>query len=88
LAVVEEKTAGNLTEQEQRLLNSALFELRMGFLEITQLLARQAQQRQTPPNAPGAPPAGGGFNGGGGGFSGGGGFGGGGFSGGGPKIVR
>ncbi len=87
LAVVEEKTAGNLTEQEKRLLDSALFELRMGFLEITQLLARQAQARQTPPTTPGAP-SGGGFNGGGGGFSGGGGFGGGGFSGGGPKIVR
>ena len=86
LAVVEEKTAGNLTEQEQRLLNSALFELRMGFLEITQLLARQAQQRQTTPPPPGTP-SGGGFPGGGG-FSGGGGFGGGGFSGGGPKIVR
>ena len=86
LSVVEEKTTGNLAEQEQRLLQSALFELRMGFLEITQLLARQAQQRQTPPTAPGAP-SGGGFPGGGG-FSGGGGFGGGGFSGGGPKIVR
>ena len=87
LSVIEEKTAGNLTEQEKNLLNSALFELRMGFLEITQLLARQAQSRQTTPPPPGTPP-GGGFSGGGGGFSGGGGFGGGGFSGGGPKIVR
>lgn len=86
LAVVEEKTVGSLTEQEQRLLQSALFELRMGFLEITQLLARQAQARQSTPPPPGAP-SGGGFPGGGG-FSGGGGFGGGGFSGGGPKIVR
>jgi len=87
LSVIEEKTTGNLAEQEKNLLNSALFELRMGFLEITQLLARQAQARQTTPPPPGTP-SGGGFNGGGGGFSGGGGFGGGGFSGGGPKIVR
>jgi hypothetical protein len=80
LSVIEEKTAGNLAEQEKNLLNSALFELRMGFLEITQLLARQAQSRQTTPPPPGTPSSGG--------FSGGGGFGGGGFSGGGPKIVR
>jgi len=77
LAVIEEKTTGNLTEQDKRLLESALFELRMGFLEITQLLARQSQARPQTPPAPGAPPTGNG-----------GGFSGGGFTGGGPRIVR
>jgi hypothetical protein len=42
LAVLEEKTKGNLSADEARLLESALFELRMAFLEITQALARSA----------------------------------------------
>ncbi|MGD0445599.1 MAG: DUF1844 domain-containing protein [Edaphobacter sp.] len=42
LAVLEEKTKGNLSADEARLLDSALFELRMAFLEITQALARSA----------------------------------------------
>jgi hypothetical protein len=55
LAVLAEKTRGNLTPAEDKLLQTALFEMRMGFLEVTQAMARQAQsaaqQRQ-----PGAPP--------------------------------
>lgn len=42
LVVLGEKTKGNLTPEEARLLDTALFELRMGFLEITQALARSA----------------------------------------------
>jgi hypothetical protein len=42
LGVLAEKTKGNLTTEEARLLESALFELRMAFLEITQALARSA----------------------------------------------
>ena len=42
LAVLQEKTKGNLSNEETRLLESALFELRMAFLEITQALARSA----------------------------------------------
>jgi hypothetical protein len=42
LGVLAEKTKGNLTPEETRLLDSALFELRMAFLEITQALARSA----------------------------------------------
>jgi len=42
LAVLAEKTKGNLTPEETHLLDSALFELRMAFLEITQALARSA----------------------------------------------
>ncbi len=42
LGVLAEKTKGNLTANEQRLLESALFELRMTFLEITNAIARNA----------------------------------------------
>ena len=42
LGVLAEKTKGNLTADEQRLLESALFELRMMFLEITNAIARNA----------------------------------------------
>jgi hypothetical protein len=43
LAVLGEKTKGNLTDNEQRLLQNALFELRMSFLEITNAIATSAQ---------------------------------------------
>jgi hypothetical protein len=41
LGVLAEKTRGNLNDKEQRLLDSALFELRMAFLEIVNALSRQ-----------------------------------------------
>jgi hypothetical protein len=53
LAVLAEKTKGNLAEDETRLLDSALFELRMAFLEITQALARSAASKAS--GQPGAP---------------------------------
>lgn len=52
LAIIEAKTKGNLSPDEGKLLQSALFDLRMGFLEITQALARQARQGAGP-GAPG-----------------------------------
>ena len=53
LGILAEKTKGNLSDSEQRLIESALFELRMAFLEITQALARSAAKA---PNAtPGKP---------------------------------
>jgi Domain of unknown function (DUF1844) len=42
LGILQEKTKGNLTEKEQRLLQNALFELRMMFLEITNAISQQA----------------------------------------------
>jgi len=45
LSILAEKTKGNLTSDESKLLDNALFELRMGFLEITQALARSAASR-------------------------------------------
>jgi hypothetical protein len=52
LSLIAEKTAGNLSASESSLIQSALFEARMGFLEVTQMLARQAATKQ-----PGQPPA-------------------------------
>jgi hypothetical protein len=53
LGVLAEKTKGNLTTQETRLLESALFELRMAFLEITQALARSAAAKAPAGTRPG-----------------------------------
>ena len=53
LSILEIKTKGNLTEPETRLLESALFELRMAFLEVTQALARSAAAQN--PGGPGGP---------------------------------
>ncbi len=55
LAILATKTKGNLSTAESTLLDTALFELHMGFLEVTQALARQAAGRQS-----GAPPPAGG----------------------------
>jgi len=55
LGIIEQKTKGNLTESETKLIEAALFEMRMGFLEITQALARQAATRQPPPGTPPGP---------------------------------
>jgi hypothetical protein len=55
LAILAEKTKGNLSTGESTLVETALFELHMGFLEVTQAMARQSAARQ-----PGAPsPSGG-----------------------------
>jgi hypothetical protein len=58
LAILAEKTKGNLSPAEAQLMDTVLFEVRMGFLEVTQALARSAANRQPPPGAPGAPGAG------------------------------
>jgi hypothetical protein len=47
IAMLGEKTKGNLTERESNMLQNILFELRMAFLEITNVLTR--------PPAPGSP---------------------------------
>jgi hypothetical protein len=57
LGVIAEKAKGNLSPEENRLLDSALFELRMAFLEITQALARSAAAKAsgTPRTGPVGP---------------------------------
>lgn len=44
LAILQEKTRGNLADKEQQLLQNALFDLRMMFVEITNAIAKSAQQ--------------------------------------------
>lgn len=48
LDVLEQKTRGNLTEQEQRLIDTSLYQLRMSFVQLT----------TGAPAGPGTPPLG------------------------------
>jgi len=49
LGVLAQKTRENLTESEERLMESVLFEVRMAFLELTSMISVQGMQ---PPQAP------------------------------------
>ena len=49
LGVLAEKTRGNLSEAEDRTLQTVLFELRMAFLELTSMITSQAMQPPPPP---------------------------------------
>jgi len=42
MGILAEKTRGNLTEAENKILQSALFEARMGFLELTSMMSMQS----------------------------------------------
>jgi Domain of unknown function (DUF1844) len=53
LGVLNEKTKGNLTPSEQNMMQSALFELRMAYLELTNAITRGPQPGAAPPG--GAP---------------------------------
>lgn len=44
ISVLEEKTKGNLTEQEHTMLSNTLFQLRMTYMEIINMIDRQATQ--------------------------------------------
>ena len=48
LGVLEEKTRGNLTENEARMLETVLFELRMTFLELSKMISLQGVQAPPP----------------------------------------
>lgn len=50
IGVLEEKSKGNLTEQEEGVLKNTIFQLRMTYMEIVNMIDRQAMQK-----APGAP---------------------------------
>lgn len=54
LAILQEKTKGNLTDREKTLLQNVLFELRMAFIEITNAVATSATRPGAVP--PGAMP--------------------------------
>ena len=49
LGILAEKTKGNLTEAEDRTLQSVLFDVRMAFLELTSMINMQAMQAPVPP---------------------------------------
>lgn len=49
LGVLAEKTKGNLSEAEDRMLQTVLYEVRMAFLELTSMISLQAMQPPTPP---------------------------------------
>ena len=53
LGILAEKTCGNLTEAEDRTLETVLFELRMAFLELTSMISIQGVQPPSP-RPPGA----------------------------------
>ena len=55
LGILDTKAQDNLTPNEQALIHSAIFELRLAYLEITQALARSAQQRSQGPGSAPAP---------------------------------
>ena len=44
VSVLAEKTKGNLNDRETQLLEGALFELRMAFLELTNMISAQAKK--------------------------------------------
>jgi hypothetical protein len=45
LGVLEEKTEGNLTDEEAKLLSQTLHELRQRYVEVTEAIKQQAQQQ-------------------------------------------
>lgn len=51
LGVLEEKTRGNVTDAEDRALQTVLFEVRMAFIELTSMINLQAMQPPQPPPA-------------------------------------
>jgi hypothetical protein len=51
LGILAEKTRGNLTDAEDRMLQSVLFEVRMAFLELSSMINMQGVQ--PPPTKPG-----------------------------------
>jgi len=53
ISVLEQKTKGNLTEQEQAILTNTVFQLRMTYMEIVNMIDKQALKAV--PGAPGAP---------------------------------
>ena len=52
LGVLAEKTKGNLSELEDRTLQTVLFDVRMSFLELTSMISMQGVQAPPPPAPP------------------------------------
>lgn len=58
LQVLKEKTEGNLTDEEKKALDQAIYETRMTFVQVVQMVQQQAAGggAGTPPPGPAAPP--------------------------------
>jgi len=56
LTILQEKTKGNLTDREQTLLQNALFELRMTWIELTNAIAKGAAAQPAAGGGPTMPP--------------------------------
>lgn len=59
LAILQEKTKGNLTDSEKNMLQQALYELRMAWLEVMNAISRPPDPNAPQPGGPGMPPGGG-----------------------------
>jgi Domain of unknown function (DUF1844) len=53
LALLQEKTKGNVTQEEENVLETVIYQLRMRYVELTNAIARSAQA--PPPGTPGKP---------------------------------
>ena len=49
LSILQDKTKGNLTDQEAHLLQNCLYELRMGFVELTNAFSKQGPPEASAP---------------------------------------
>lgn len=56
LGVLDEKTKGNLSDDESKALTGILTELRMQFVEVTKAVAKAAEEGRLSQPAPGTPP--------------------------------
>jgi hypothetical protein len=52
LGLLDEKTRGNLTDAEDRMLKTVLYEARMTFLELTRMITLKGVQAPAPPPKP------------------------------------
>lgn len=63
LGILQEKTKGNLTDEEQKMLDSFVSELRMQFVEIQKAVAKAYEEGRISPTGEMRPPEGGGMGG-------------------------
>ena len=56
LAMIQEKTRGNLTSEEAKVLSNALSNLQMAYVEVARAQPKSAAQPETPEAAPSASP--------------------------------
>lgn len=55
LAALQDKTKGNLVDQEKRMLGEALRELQLHYVEVAQAVRQQMQKQAQDPKGPGGP---------------------------------